>query len=158
MRQLRGITRPGGQAISWQAANTYEPSDGGSMGRRDHAYDDRYDEGTAEPWETRHERAGRLDLVRPAEAHMDLVTPHEFDDAQTIADRMREDGLVIVDLRECSPALAGRLTDFCAGLVYALDGGLQLVADGVLLLAPGHVDVSGDEAAAVRERAFFNRL
>lgn len=128
------------------------------MGRGDHAYEDRHDEDTAATWKSRYERPGRLDLVRLPEMQIDLITPQEFDAAQTIADRLREDRLVLVDLRDCTPALSGRLTDFCAGLVYALDAGLQEVADGVLLLAPGRVDVSGDEAAAVRERAFFNRL
>ncbi len=100
----------------------------------------------------------RLDLVRTPDVRVELLTPHEFGDAQTIADRIRRDELVLVDLRECSPTLAARLTDFCSGLAYAVDGGLQLVADGVLLVAPGYVDVSGDEAAAVREPGFYNRL
>lgn len=127
------------------------------MGRRDHAYDDMY-EGT-EAWRDDYEtEVPRLDLVRPPQVCVELVTPHEFGDAQTIADRVRDDRLVLVDLRECSPPLAARLTDFCSGLAYAVDGGLQIVADGVVLVTPGYVDVSGDEAAAVREPGFYNRL
>ena len=128
------------------------------MGRRDHAFDDWYDDG-AQSWEDEQaRRSRRLDLVRTPDVRVQFVTPHEFDDAQTIADRVREDKLVLVDLRECSPSLAARLTDFCSGLAYAVDGGLQLVADGVLLLTPGHVSVSGDDEASVREPGFFNRL
>ena len=127
------------------------------MGRRDHAYDDWYDAADV-PGETYDPQAPRLDLVRAPAVRVELVTPHEFGDAQTIADRVRRDDLVLVDLRECSPALAARLTDFCSGLAYAVDGGLQIVADGVLMVAPGHVDVSGDEATSVREPGFYNRL
>ena len=86
-----------------------------------------------------------------------MVAPEGFEAAQTIADRLRAGAPVLVDLRGCDRQLAGRLTDFCSGLVYALEGTLQLVGREVLLLAPGHVDVSGDEASAVREPGFYNR-
>ena len=76
--------------------------------------------------------------------------------AQDIADRLRAGTPVLVDLRGCDPQLTGRLTDFCSGLVYALEGTLQHVGREVLLLAPDHVDVSGDEASAVREPGFYN--
>ena len=64
---------------------------------------------------------------------------------------------MLVDLRGCNDDLTGRLTDFCSGLVYALEASLQHVADDVLLLAPRHVDVSGDEASDVRPPGFYNR-
>ena len=77
--------------------------------------------------------------------------------AQTIADRLRAGTPVLVDLRGCDGQLSGRLTDFCSGLAYALEGTLQHVGREVILLAPSHVDVSGDEASAVREPGFYNR-
>ena len=127
------------------------------MGRRDHAYDDWYDD--ADVWrDDQTLQPRRLDLVRPPEAHVELVTPHEFDDAKAIADALRADDLALVDLRQCGPALAARLTDFCSGLAYAVDGGLQVVADGVVLVTPAWVDVSGDESASVRMPGFYNRL
>jgi cell division inhibitor SepF len=127
------------------------------MGRSDHAYDDWYDD--AGTWPGDHTEASRrLEMLRTPDVQVGMVVPHEFGDAQEIADRVRRDELALVDLRECSPILAARLTDFCSGLAYALDGGLQIVADGVLLVSPGYVDVSGDEASAVREPGFFNRL
>jgi FtsZ-interacting cell division protein YlmF len=39
-----------------------------------------------------------------------------------------------------------------------VEGGLQHVGRDVLLLTPDDVDVSGDEASAVREPGFHNRL
>ncbi|NLE21700.1 MAG: cell division protein SepF [Actinobacteria bacterium] len=96
-------------------------------------------------------------VVRPSLA-FELIVPDSFDAAQTIADRLRTGTSVLVDLHGVERALAGRLTDFCSGLVYALEGGLQQVAPDVLLLTPDHVDVSGDEASAVREPGFHNRI
>ena len=64
---------------------------------------------------------------------------------------------MLVDLHGVDPEVAGRLTDFCSGLVYAVDGGLQQVGRDVLLLTPDRLDVTGDELSAVREPGFFNR-
>lgn len=126
------------------------------------AYDDWYedeepygDAGTA--W---HEAPAPspLSLVARPRLSFDLVTPTGFDAAQTIADSLRGGTPVLVDLHGVDRALAGRLTDFCSGLVYAVDGGLQHAGRDVLLLAPSTMDVSGDEASAVREPGFYNRI
>ena len=102
--------------------------------------------------------SGPLALVRPAPFSFEVVAaPESFEVAQAIADRLRAGTPVLVDLRGCDRQLAGRLTDFCSGLVYAVEGTLQHIGGEVLLLAPSHVDVSGDEASAVREPGFYNR-
>ena len=128
------------------------------MGRADDAYEWYEDEDAAAAW--RHEESlhvRRLELVRPAPARIRVVVPDDFEAAQAIADHMRRDALVLVDLRGCTPELNGRLTDCCSGLVSALEGSLQHVADDVLLLAPHHVDVSGDDSSDVRLPGFYNR-
>ena len=99
-----------------------------------------------------------LALVRPAPFAFEVVAvPESFEVAQAIADRLRAGTPVLVDLRGCDRQLAGRLTDFCSGLVYAVEGTLQHIGGEVLLLAPSHVDISGDEASAVRKPGFYNR-
>jgi len=128
------------------------------MGRADDAYEWYEDEEAAAAWRYEESAGVRpLELVRPTPARIRVVAPDDFEAAQAIADHMRRDALVLVDLRGCTPALNGRLTDFCSGLVYALEGSLQHVADGVLLLAPRHVDVSGDEGSDIRLPGFHNR-
>jgi cell division inhibitor SepF len=129
------------------------------MGRADDAYEWYEDPDAADAWRRYDATMGArpLELVRPAAMRVEVVVPDDFAVAQAIADHLRRDRLVIVDMRGCSLDLTGRLTDFCSGLVYALQGGLQYVADDVLLIAPGHVDVSGDEASDVRPPGFYNR-
>jgi cell division inhibitor SepF len=126
------------------------------------AYEDWYDgdEPYAEPQARWSERAAPrpLSLVRPPELAFELVAPEDFETAQHIADRLRAGVPVLLDLQGCDRALTGRLTDFAAGLVYALDGTLQHVGREVLLLTPERVDVSGDAASAVREPGFYNRI
>lgn len=130
------------------------------MSRADDARDDWYDDSDpADDVSNEDPRRGRpLALVRPRDVRVALVAPRSFEDAQTIADHLRDDAVVLVDLRGCDPRLAGRMTDFCSGLAYALDGSLQDVADDVVLVTPDHVDVCGEADSGVRPPGFFNRV
>ena len=53
--------------------------------------------------------------------------------------------------------LSKRLIDFASGLTYALDGGMQRIADKVFLLTPRNVEVSAEERARLIEKGFFNQ-
>jgi cell division inhibitor SepF len=86
-----------------------------------------------------------------------LVVPKSFNDAQQIADRFKEGIPVILNLQSSDPDLSKRLIDFASGLTYALDGGMQRVADKVFLLTPRNVEVSAEERARLLERGFFNQ-
>ncbi len=91
-------------------------------------------------------------------ARVHLVLPRSFNDAQQIADRFKEGVPVILNLQGCDQDLAKRLIDFGSGLTYALDGGMQRVADKVFLLTPRNVEVSAEERARLLERGgFFNQ-
>ena len=91
-------------------------------------------------------------------ARVHLVLPRSFNDAQQIADRFKEGVPVILNLQGSDQELAKRLIDFGSGLTYALDGGMQRVADKVFLLTPRNVEVSAEERARMLERGgFFNQ-
>jgi cell division inhibitor SepF len=87
-----------------------------------------------------------------------LVAPHDVDDAQQIADRLRAGGPVIVDLQSSGQELSRRLTDFCSGLSYALEARLQLIGEQVVLLAPQNLELSSEAPSALQERRFFNQV
>jgi cell division inhibitor SepF len=99
-----------------------------------------------------------LAVVRPPSIEFSLVAPQDFEAAQQIADFLRADHPVIVDLQRCGPDLSKRLIDFCSGLTYALEGGLQYIGEKVVLLEPPHVDLSSDAPGELRERRFFNQV
>jgi hypothetical protein len=87
-----------------------------------------------------------------------LVIPRSFNDAQQIADKFKETIPVILNLQSSDAELSKRLIDFASGLTYALDGGMQRVADKVFLLTPRNVEVSAEERARWLERGgFFNQ-
>jgi cell division inhibitor SepF len=108
-------------------------------------------------------RAPRSGVVRPLEAprpqrvEVHLVIPKNFNDAQQIADKFKASVPVILNLQSAETDLSKRLIDFSSGLTYALDGGMQRVADKVFMLTPRNVEVSAEERARLLEKGFFNQ-
>ena len=49
---------------------------------------------------------------------------------------------VIINLQGVETDLSKRLIDFASGLTYALDGGMQRIADKVFMLTPRNVEIS----------------
>jgi cell division inhibitor SepF len=94
---------------------------------------------------------------RAESVQVHLVIPKSFNDAQQIADQFKEDVPVILNLQGTDTDLSKRLIDFASGLTYALDGGMQRIADKVFLLTPRNVDVSAEERARLIEKGFFNQ-
>ena len=86
-----------------------------------------------------------------------LVIPKNFNDAQQIADQYKDQIPVILNLQGSDTDLSKRLIDFSSGLTYALDGGMQRIADKVFLLTPRNVEVSAEERARLIEKGFFNQ-
>jgi cell division inhibitor SepF len=86
-----------------------------------------------------------------------LVIPKNFNDAQQIADQFKHQVPVILNMQGVDSDLSRRLIDFASGLTYALDGGMQKIADKVFLLTPRNVEVSAEERARLVEKGFFNQ-
>jgi cell division inhibitor SepF len=86
-----------------------------------------------------------------------LVVPKSFNDAQQVADQFKDAIPVILNLQGTDTDLSKRLIDFASGLTYALDGGMQRIADKVFLLTPRNVEVSAEERARLIEKGFFNQ-
>jgi cell division inhibitor SepF len=108
--------------------------------------------------------SARTRMLRPVEetngragVQVHLVVPKSFNDAQQVADRFKETIPVILNLQGTDVDLSKRLIDFASGLTYALDGGMQRIADKVFLLTPRNVEVSAEERARLIEKGFFNQ-
>jgi cell division inhibitor SepF len=91
------------------------------------------------------------------EVRVHLVIPKSFNDAQDVADKFKDAIPVIINLQSSDAELSKRLIDFASGLTYALDGGMQRIADKVFLLTPRNVEVSAEERARLIEKGFFNQ-
>ena len=127
--------------------------------RRDEIDDIFADDSPAERRTTRLRSVGAEagDNGRRESSRVHLVIPKSFNDAQDIADKFKDQIPVIVNLQGIDRDLSKRLVDFASGLTYALDGGMQQIADKVFLLTPRNVEVSAEEKARLIERGFFNQ-
>jgi cell division inhibitor SepF len=99
-------------------------------------------------------------VLRPVangDVRVHLVVPKSFNDAQQIADKFKDSIPVILNLQSSDTDLSKRLIDFASGLTYALDGGMQRIADKVFMLTPRNVEISAEERARLIEKGFFNQ-
>jgi cell division inhibitor SepF len=110
--------------------------------------------------------AARTGVLRPVggrngarsnDVRVHLVVPKSFNDAQQVADRFKDGIPVILNLQGTENDLSKRLIDFASGLTYALDGGMQRIADKVFMLTPRNVEISAEERARLIEKGFFNQ-
>jgi cell division inhibitor SepF len=100
----------------------------------------------------------RTPVIRPMSAgeatRVQVVAPTRFGDAKEIADFLKANRPVIVNLQVAERDLQRRMIDFCSGVTYALSGEMEKVADEVFLLAPTNVKVSEEERQRLQERGY----
>ena len=83
------------------------------------------------------------------------VRPKNFDDdAKVIADCLREEVPVIINLEDTSPEHARRIIDFALGTTYAIDGDVQQVSEYVFVCTPKTVMVTFNKEEQKQERDF----
>jgi cell division inhibitor SepF len=92
-----------------------------------------------------------------SDVQVHLVIPRNFNDAQQVADQYKRSVPVILNLQTTDHELSKRMIDFCSGLTYSLDGGMQRIAEKVFLLTPRNVEVSAEEKARLIDKGFFNQ-
>jgi cell division inhibitor SepF len=106
--------------------------------------------------------ASRTRVLRPvgngdSDVKVHLVIPRNFNDAQQVADQFKRSVPVILNLQTTDHELSKRMIDFCSGLTYSLDGGMQRIAERIFLLTPRNVEVSAEEKARLLDKGFFNQ-
>jgi cell division inhibitor SepF len=96
---------------------------------------------------------------RPATAgSIHKSEPRRFNEAREIADRFKDGVPVIMNLQSTDDTIARRLVDFASGLVYGLDGKIEMVANRVYLLTPGGVDVSAEDRERIAGGDLYNQF
>ncbi len=74
-----------------------------------------------------------------------ILVVEEFGDAKILADWIRDQIPVVMDLRRTDSELMRRVIDFSSGLIYALDGRMRKVGESLVLITPDGVDLSIEE-------------
>jgi len=92
--------------------------------------------------------------VVPSEADVQIVQPSSFNEGKEIADALKANRPVIVNVESSGPELHRRILDFCSGLVYMANGSMSRVTDRVFLLSPANVKVSEETRQKLHERGY----
>ncbi|MDD6134843.1 MAG: cell division protein SepF [Selenomonadaceae bacterium] len=74
-----------------------------------------------------------------------VIEPQTFDDAQQVANNLREKKPVVINFEKTDAEDAKRIIDFISGTTYALNGEIKKVGHNVFLCAPSNVNVSYTE-------------
>ena len=74
---------------------------------------------------------------------MILLEPRAFSESQQIADYLKKRNTVVVNLKRVTPDQAKRIVDFLSGTLYAINGNLQKLGNGIFLCTPDNVNVEG---------------
>ena len=69
--------------------------------------------------------------------------PNEYSDAQDIADCLKDNYPVFINLQRLEKAQAKRVVDFLSGTIYAIDGDIKRVGTNLFLCTPRNVETEG---------------
>jgi len=84
-----------------------------------------------------------------------VITARSYADAQLLADHIRANSPVVLDLRKVEPAMVRRLVDFASGLTYALGGSMRKIGQGVILVTPANVNIGRDERRRLQSLGYY---
>ncbi|NIM05022.1 MAG: cell division protein SepF [Armatimonadetes bacterium] len=85
-----------------------------------------------------------LSLHSPRGEEIFIRRPRSRDDAPVCADCLRARCPVVMNLKALDTETALRVFDFLAGVVYAIDGQMEAVGEGIFLLTPREVDITAE--------------
>jgi len=92
--------------------------------------------------------------VVPSDSDVQIVQPTSFNDGKEIADALKANRPVIVNVENSGSELHRRILDFCSGLVYMANGSMSRVTDRVFLLSPANVNVSEETRQRLHEKGY----
>jgi cell division inhibitor SepF len=88
-------------------------------------------------------RSNRNVVSLPTQRKQEIVVlePASFADAREIAETLKLNKCILLNMRKTDKELARRIVDFLSGISYAIEGQSQKVADQIYLFTPGHFEI-----------------
>lgn len=85
-----------------------------------------------------------------------VLQPTTYSDATEIAGHLKTKKPVVVNLEKLDKETARKIVDFLSGAVFALDGSMQKVSNGILLLVPYTMGIMGDFSDELKTQGLFD--
>lgn len=90
-----------------------------------------------------------------AQLKLVVMQPESFEEARDIAIHLKSKKPVVMNLELVEKDIQRRIVDFLSGAVYALDGSMQKVSNGIFLIAPYNVGIMGDFKDELKSKGVF---
>lgn len=90
-----------------------------------------------------------------AQLKLVVLQPESFEEARDIAIHLKSKKPVVMNLESVDRDVQRRIVDFLSGAVFALDGNIQKVSNGIFLIAPYNVGIMGDFKDELRNKGIF---
>ncbi|MCQ6558252.1 cell division protein SepF [Paenibacillus mendelii] len=87
-----------------------------------------------------------------------LHEPRSYDEAQEIADHLKNRRSVVVNLQRVRLDIAVRIVDFLGGTVYALGGGISKLGPNIFLCTPDSVEIQGTISEMLTEESDYKKM
>lgn len=84
-----------------------------------------------------------------------VYDPTDFEETPKIVDNLKNRKAVIINLEKLDPEVARKIFDFLNGAIYALDGNIKKISQGIFVLAPNNVDIAGKVTNGVDNKGIF---
>ena len=75
--------------------------------------------------------------------NMVIKQPTEYNGAREIARYLKDGQPVVVNLEKLDKVTAQKVTDFLGGAICALDGKMQKVSNGIIVVTPNNIGITG---------------
>lgn len=85
-----------------------------------------------------------------------LYEPNSYEETTIIVNDLKSRRAVILNLEKLdNRQLARTIFDFLNGAVYALDGSIQKISEGIFILAPSNIDIDGNVKKELENKVLF---
>lgn len=90
-------------------------------------------------------RSKVVDINTTTQFQVMVMVLERFDDVIYVSDHLKSKKPVVVNVESISDEITvQRIIDFISGVVYAIDGDMQKISKGILLVTPYTVKIMGD--------------
>ena len=103
-------------------------------------------------------RSRVVNINTTAQLKVVVVQPVNYEDAPEIADHLKQKKPVVINLEKLDKSVAARIFEFLSGAVYALDGSMKKVSNGILLVVPNNMGIMGDFSDDLKTQGIFDEF
>lgn len=108
------------------------------------------------PVTTLPKRSKVVNINTTAQLKVMISQPMFYEDAKEIIDYLRSKKPVVVNLENVDSPTAQKIVNIISGAVYALDGSMQKVSAGIILVVPNNMGIVGNLSDELKTQGLFD--